>query len=173
MFPTTRLRRLRYNPAVRQLVRHTRLAPANLVMPLFVRLGSGVRQEIASMPGNFQVSPELLVEEIRALRDLGLGAVILFGIPTVKDAVGSDSTSSEGIIASAVRLAKQAVPEMLVITDVCLCEYTDHGHCGPLHETAGRMDVDNDATLELLARQAVIHAQAGADLIAPSGMMDG
>ena len=173
MFPTTRLRRLRYNPAVRQLVRHTRLSPANLVMPLFVRPGSGVRQEIASMPGNFQFSPELLVEEIRALRDLGLGGVILFGIPAVKDAVGSDSTSPEGIIAQAVRLAKQAAPEMLVITDVCLCEYTDHGHCGPLREIAGRMEVDNDATLEILARQAVVHAQAGADLVAPSGMMDG
>jgi len=173
MFPITRLRRLRYNPAVRQLVQHTRISPANLVMPLFVRPGSGVRQEIASMPGNSQVSPEILVDEIRVLRDLGLGGVILFGIPAMKDPLGSDSTSPEGIIATAVRLAKQAVPEMLIITDVCLCEYTDHGHCGPLHEAAGRTDVDNDATLELLARQAVIHAQAGADLIAPSGMMDG
>ena len=173
MFPTTRLRRLRYNPAVRQLARHTRLSAANLVMPLFVRPGSGVRQEIASMPGNFQFSPELLVEEILALRDLGLGGVILFGIPAAKDALGSDSTSPEGIIAQAVRLAKRAAPEMLVMTDVCLCEYTDHGHCGPLKELAGRMEVDNDATLELLARQAVVHAQAGADLVAPSGMMDG
>ena len=121
MFPATRLRRLRYNPAVRQLVRHTRPSPANLVMPLFVRPGSGLRQEIASMPGNFQMSPDLLVEEIRALRDLGLGGVILFGIPAVKDAVGSDSTSPEGIIAQTVRLAKQAAPEMLVKTDVCLC----------------------------------------------------
>ena len=125
------------------------------------------------MPGNFQLSPELLVEEIRALRDLGLGGVILFGIPAEKDAVGSDSTSPAGIIAQAVRLAKEAAPEMLVITDVCLCEYTDHGHCGPLRELAGRMEVENDATLEILARQAVIHAQAGADLVAPSGMMDG
>ncbi len=173
MFPTTRLRRLRYNPAVRQLVRQTRLSPSNLVMPLFVRRGRGVRQEIASMPGNFQLSPELLVEEIRALRDLGVGGVILFGIPAVKDAVGSDSTSPEGIIAEAVRLIKQAVPEMLVMTDVCLCEYTDHGHCGPLREIAGRVEVDNDATLEILARQAVVQAQAGADLVAPSGMMDG
>ncbi len=173
MFPTVRLRRLRYNPAVRQLVRHTRLSPANLVMPLFVRPGSGVRQEIVSMPGNFQLSPDLLIEEIRGLQQLGVGGVILFGIPASKDAVGSDSTSPQGIIAQAVRLVKQAVPEMLLITDVCLCEYTDHGHCGPLHETSGRVDVDNDATLELLARQAVIHAQAGAEVIAPSGMMDG
>jgi porphobilinogen synthase len=142
-------------------------------MPLFVRPGNGVQQEIASMPGNYQVSPDKLVEEMQVLRDMGLGGVILFGIPEFKDSVGSDSTSPDGIIAQGVSLAKQAAPEMLVITDVCLCEYTDHGHCGPLREIAGRADVDNDATLELLARQAVIHAQAGADLVAPSGMMDG
>jgi porphobilinogen synthase len=173
MYPTTRLRRLRYNPAVRQLIRHTRLSPANLVMPLFVRPGSGLRQEIGSMPGNFQMSPDVLVDEVRAIRDLGIGGVILFGIPAEKDNVGSDSTSSEGIIAQAVRLVRQAVPEILLMTDVCLCEYTDHGHCGPLRETGGRMDVDNDATLDILARQAVVHARAGADMVAPSGMMDG
>jgi porphobilinogen synthase len=125
------------------------------------------------MPGNYQLSPDLLVEEIRAVRDLGIGGVILFGIPDSKDAVGSDSTSPEGIIARSVEMAKRAVPEVLVATDVCLCEYTDHGHCGPLREIAGRMEVDNDATLEILARQAVVHARAGADLVAPSGMMDG
>jgi len=125
------------------------------------------------MPGNYQLSPDLLVEEIRALGDLGLGGVILFGIPATKDSVGSDSTSSEGIVAQAVQLAKQAVPDVLIATDVCLCEYTDHGHCGPLREIGGRMQVDNDAALEILARQAVVHAQAGADLVAPSGMMDG
>jgi porphobilinogen synthase len=173
MFPTTRLRRLRYNPAVRQLIRHTRLSPGNLVMPLFVRPGSGLRQEIASMPGNYQMSPDVLVEEIVTLDAVGVGGVILFGIPEVKDSVGSDSTSPEGIIAQAVRRIKQAAPRMLVMTDVCLCEYTDHGHCGPLAEVGGRTEVDNDATLEILARQAVIHAQAGADLVAPSGMMDG
>jgi porphobilinogen synthase len=142
-------------------------------MPLFVRPGKGLRQEIASMPGICQLSPDELVEEIRVLKDLGLGGVILFGIPAAKDAVGSDSTSPDGIIAQAVRLAKEAAGEMLVMTDVCLCEYTDHGHCGPLKEVAGRMEVDNDATLEILARQAVVHVQAGADLVAPSGMMDG
>jgi porphobilinogen synthase len=173
MFPTSRLRRLRYNPAVRQLVQSTRLAPANLLMPLFVRPGSGVRKEIASMPGNFQLSPDLLVEEIRELHDLGLGGVILFGIPEAKDAVGSDSTSPDGIIARSVEAAKRAVPDALVATDVCLCEYTDHGHCGPLREVAGRTEVDNDAALEILARQALVHARAGADLVAPSGMMDG
>ncbi len=173
MYPTTRLRRLRYNPAVRQLVQSTRLSPAKLLMPLFVRPGSGVRKEIASMPGNYQVSPDVLVDEVRAIRDMGLGGVILFGIPEEKDAVGSDSTSPEGIVARTVEMAKRAVPDVLVATDVCLCEYTDHGHCGPLREVGGRVDVDNDATLEILARQAVIHARAGADLVAPSGMMDG
>ncbi len=125
------------------------------------------------MPGNFQLSPDLLVDEIRAAGDLGLGGVILFGIPDAKDAVGSDSTSPKGIIARTVELAKRAVPDVLVATDVCLCEYTDHGHCGPLRQVGGRTEVDNDATLEILARQAVIHARAGADLVAPSGMMDG
>ncbi len=173
MFPTIRLRRLRYNPAVRQLVQSTRLSPGKLLMPLFVRPGSGVRKEIASMPGNYQLSPDLLVDEVRAIRDLGLGGVILFGIPAAKDAVGSDSTSPEGIIARTVEMVKRAVPEALVATDVCLCEYTDDGHCGPLGEVGGRMEVDNDATLEILARQAVVHARAGADLVAPSGMMDG
>jgi porphobilinogen synthase len=142
-------------------------------MPLFVRPGSGVRKEIPSMPGNFQLSPDLLVEEIRAIRDLRVGGVILFGIPAEKDAVGSDSTSPEGIIARALEMVKRATPDMLVATDVCLCEYTDHGHCGPLREVGGRIEVDNDATLDILGRQAVVHAQAGADLVAPSGMMDG
>ena len=150
----------------------TRFSPANLLMPLFVRPGSGLRKEIASMPGNFQLSPDLLVEEIRELHDLGLGGVILFGIPEAKDAVGSDSTSPDGIIARSVEAAKRAVPDALVATDVCLCEYTDHGHCGPLREVAGRTEVDNDAALEILARQAVVH-RAGANLVAPSGMMDG
>ncbi len=125
------------------------------------------------MPGIFQLSPDLLVEEIRQVRDLGLGGVILFGIPETKDAVGSDSTRPEGIIARTVEMAKRAAPDVLIATDVCLCEYTDHGHCGPLKEVGGRTEVDNDATLEILARQAVVHARAGADLVAPSGMMDG
>ena len=167
------MRRLRYSPAVRQLVRETRLSPADLVLPLFVRPGKNIRQEIAAMPGNAELSVDLLVEEIRAAADLGLGGVMLFGIPAEKDPLGSDATSPSGIIAEAVRAAKQAVPEMLIITDVCFCEYTDHGHCGPISQATGRPDVDNDATLELLARQAVVHARAGADMVAPSGMMDG
>ena len=154
-------------------MRQTRLSPASLVLPLFVRPGENVRQEISAMPGNYQLSPDLLADEIRLAADLGLGGVILFGIPDVKDATGSDATSDSGIIAQALRVAKRAAPELPVITDVCFCEYTDHGHCGPLSEATGRIDVDNDATLELLAKQAVVHARAGADVIAPSGMMDG
>jgi porphobilinogen synthase len=172
-FPTTRLRRLRYHPAVRHLVHQTRLSPAGLILPLFVRPGENVQREISAMPGNYQLSPDLLADEIRQAAELGLGGVILFGIPAEKDAAGSDATSDSGIIAQAVRAAKQAAPELLLITDVCFCEYTDHGHCGPLSDATGRTDVDNDATLKLLARQAVVHARAGADVVAPSGMIDG
>jgi porphobilinogen synthase len=173
MFPTTRLRRLRYHPAVRELVRETRLAPSNLVLPLFVRPGEGVREPIGAMPGVCQLSPDLLADEVSQAAELGLGGVILFGIPAQKDALGSDATSDAGIIAQAVRRAKQAAKDFLVITDVCCCEYTDHGHCGAIGRSTGRIDVENDATLELLAKQAVVHARAGADVIAPSGMMDG
>ena len=173
LFPTTRLRRLRYHPAVRRLVGQTQLSPSDLVLPLFVRPGKGVRQEISAMPGHAQLSPDLMAEELRQAADLGLGGVILFGIPEKKDAVGSDGTSESGIIAQAIRAAKKAAPDVLLITDVCFCEYTDHGHCGVLTETTGRMDVDNDATLQLLADQAIVHARAGADVVAPSGMMDG
>ena len=168
------MRRLRYHPLVRELVRETRLSPANFVLPLFVRWpGRTCKQEIGSMPGHFQWSPDRLAEEIRAIADLGLGGVLLFGIPEKKDATGSDSYSDNGIVQQGIRAVKQAAPNLLVITDVCFCEYTDHGHCGVLNEKTGRMDVDNDATLELLAKQAVSHAKAGADMVAPSGMMDG
>jgi porphobilinogen synthase len=172
-FPNTRLRRLRYHPRVRALVRKTTLAPGNLILPLFVRSGQGRRQEITSMPGNFQLSIDELVVEARVAHELGLGGVILFGIPDEKDAVGSDSYDDEGIVQRAVRAVNKAVPELLLMTDVCFCEYTDHGHCGVVNEKTGRKDVDNDATLELLGRQAVSHARAGADIVAPSGMMDG
>jgi porphobilinogen synthase len=173
MFPTTRLRRLRYNPSIRELVRETRLVPSNLVLPLFVRPGERVREPIGSMPGHFQISPDMLAEEISQAAELGLGGVILFGIPDKKDATGSDATSDAGIIAQAVRAAKQTAREFLVITDLCCCEYTDHGHCGIIGRTTGRLDVENDPTLDLLAKQAVVHARAGADMIAPSGMIDG
>jgi porphobilinogen synthase len=172
-FPTTRLRRLRYNPAIRSLVRATSLAPANFVLPLFVRPGEGVRQEISSMPGHFQMSPDVLAEEVRQLAGLGLGGILLFGIPADKDPRGSDAMSDHGIIPQAIRAAKQAAPDLLLITDVCFCEYTSHGHCGALASVAGRTDVDNDATLAMLGHQAVAHARAGADVVAPSGMIDG
>lgn len=172
-FPTLRLRRLRYSPAVRRLVRQTGLDPSRLVLPLFVRPGRGQRREIASMPGQAQLTPDLLAKEACEAQRLGLGGVLLFGIPAEKDALGSDATSDAGIVAEGVRAIKDAAPDLLVMTDVCFCEYTDHGHCGPLSEASGRIDVDNDATLPLLARQAVVHARAGADVVAPSGMMDG
>ena len=172
-YPTLRLRRLRYHPAVRELVRETRLAPANFILPLFVRPGEKIKQEISAMPGNYQLSPDMMVEELKEATDLGLGGAMLFGIPDVKDATGSDALSDSGIIATAIRAAKRAIPDLLIVPDLCFCEYTDHGHCGPVAEIGGRHEVDNDATLELLGRQAVVHARAGADMIAPSGMMDG
>jgi len=172
-FPSTRLRRLRYLPAVRELVREVQLSARRLILPLFVRSGSNLRQPIASMPGHFQLSIDQLRGEVRQAADLGVGGVILFGIPDHKDATGSDAYDESGIIQRGLRAAREAAPELLVISDVCFCEYTDHGHCGVIHEQAGRKNVDNDATLELLGRQAVSHARAGAEMIAPSGMMDG
>ncbi len=172
-FPSTRMRRLRYHPAVRSLVRDVTLTPANLILPLFVRSGENVRQPILAMPGHDQITPDLLPAEGREIADLGIGGVILFGIPAAKDADGSDATSDSGIIAQAVRRLKDAVPGLLVITDVCFCEFTDHGHCGALVERQGRIDVDNDKTLDMLVRQVLVHARAGADMVAPSGMMDG
>jgi porphobilinogen synthase len=172
-FPTTRLRRLRYHPAVRELVRETRLSPQNLVLPLFARPGRGEKRPISSMTGHFQLSPDLIAQEVKEAAELGLGGVLLFGIPAEKDLHGSDSYSDDGIVQQAIRAARQAAPEMLVISDVCFCEYTSHGHCGVVNDDTGRTDVDNDATLELLVRQAVSHARAGAHIVAPSAMMDG
>jgi len=172
-FPTTRLRRLRYHPAMRRLVQETQLSPHQFILPLFVRPGTNVRQPINSMPGHDQISPDQLARELDEVQQLGLGGVILFGIPAEKDATGSDSTSDAGIVQQAIAVAKKAAPDVLVMTDVCFCEYTDHGHCGIINDRTGRMDVDNDATLELIANQALSHARAGADVVAPSGMMDG
>ena len=172
-FPTTRLRRLRYNPAVRSLVRDIRLDPSTLILPLFVRTGTGIRLPIGSMPGHAQLSVDLLKDEVREAEALGLGGVILFGIPDKKDEVGSNSYCAGGIIQQGVRAAKEVAPDLVVVTDVCFCEYTSHGHCGIVNDKTGRPDVDNDATLELLAKQVVSHAEAGADMVAPSGMMDG
>jgi len=172
-FPTTRLRRLRYHASLRALVRETTLAPANLILPLFVRPGKNIRQPIASMPGQFQLSLDQLAVEAKEAQSLGIAGVILFGIPAKKDIAGSDSYCDQGIVQQAVRTVKEAAPQLLVVTDVCFCEYTSHGHCGLLEEQNGVKDVANDPTLELLGKQAVSHARAGADLVAPSGMMDG
>jgi porphobilinogen synthase len=174
-FPTVRLRRLRFEPMVRHLVRETILSPDRFILPLFVRSGEGIRQAIPSMPDHFQLSIDELVVEAEQAVSLGLGGIILFGIPETKDSIGSDAMSETGIIARAVRAVKKSVGnKLLVITDLCFCEYTDHGHCGVLREKPdGGYEVDNDATLENLVRQALVHARAGADILAPSGMMDG
>ena len=168
-FPKYRLRRLRKNELFRKMFRETRLSPDNLVLPLFVRPGKGVKQPISSMPGHFQLSIDLLVKEVEEARALGIPGVLLFGIPEKKDEMGSEGYAENGIVQRAVRAIKEKVEDMAVMTDVCLCEYTSHGHCGVVRD--GR--VMNDETLELLARQALSHANAGADIIAPSDMMDG
>jgi porphobilinogen synthase len=172
-FPTTRMRRLRYNPTLRSLIRETTLSPENLILPLFVRPGKGIMQPIGSMPGQYQLSLDQLALEAKEVQSLGIPGVILFGIPAEKDALGSDSYCETGIVQQAVKTVKDAAPQLLVMTDVCFCEYTSHGHCGQLEERGGVKDVANDPTLELLGKQAVSHALAGADLVAPSGMMDG
>ena len=166
-----RFRRLRINPAIREMVRETSVCASDFIYPLFVIEGKGVKKEISSMPGVFQMSLDEILKECEIVRNLGIKAVILFGIPSLKDSVGSDALSDDGIIATALRAIKDKFPDLVVITDLCFCEYTDHGHCGILdhvHQT-----VDNDATLEISAKQALIHARNGADMIAPSGMMDG
>jgi len=168
-FPEMRLRRLRDHGAVRALTRETHLSPSTFIYPMFVTHGQGLRQPIEPMPGCYQFSLDLLAEEVGEAAELGIPGVLLFGLPAEKDPVGSEGYDPEGIVQEAVRAIKREVPSMLVITDVCLCEYTDHGHCGIIKNG----HVDNDATLELLARTALSHVQAGADLVAPSAMMDG
>ncbi len=172
-YPLHRPRRLRSHPGLRDLVRESSLTLADLIYPMFVYHGTDLRREIASMPGQYQLSLDRFGEAVSEAAGLGIPAVLLFGIPAHKDALGSVASDDGGIVQEAVRLIKRQAPDLLVITDVCFCEYTDHGHCGPLKETGGRLDVDNDATLPLLADQAVSHARAGADMVAPSGMMDG
>ncbi len=170
-FPQTRMRRLRATAGLRGLVRETDLRAGQLVLPLFVAApATGEREPIATMPGVDRLSLAAAAEEARATAALGIGAVMLFGVPAEKDEHGSGAWDEEGVVQLATRAIKQAVPELLVLTDVCLCEYTSHGHCGVLREDGA---VDNDATLELLARTAVSHARAGADMVAPSDMMDG
>jgi porphobilinogen synthase len=172
-YPLHRPRRLRSHPRLRDLLSETRLAVDDLTYPLFVYHGKNLRREIASMPGQYQLSLDRLGEMIAEIAELGIPGIILFGIPEHKDARGSAAARDDGIVQEAIRVAKRTAPGLLVITDLCFCEYTDHGHCGPLTESGGRIDVDNDATLPLLVEQAVSHARAGADVIAPSGMMDG
>ena len=166
-----RFRRLRINPAIREMVRETSVCASDFIYPLFIVEGKSIKKEISSMPGVFQMSLDEILKECEIVRNLGIKAVILFGIPSLKDSVGSDALSDDGIIATALRAIKDKFADLVVITDLCFCEYTDHGHCGILdhvHQT-----VDNDATLEISAKQALIHARNGADMIAPSGMMDG
>ena len=165
-----RPRRLRRTPALRALVRETRIHPSMLVAPLFVRVGSGLREPIASMPGQARLSPDLAAEEAARLAELGVGGVILFGLPDAKDAAGSGASADDGIVQDVLRRIRALELPLVTIADTCLCEYTDHGHCGPL---AADGSVDNDAALERLATTAVSQARAGADIVAPSAMMDG
>lgn len=168
-FPSYRPRRLRRNANIRRMVRETHLRVDDLIYPMFSAFGENIKKEISSMPGIYQQSIENIVIEAQEVFDLGIPAVVLFGIPETKDAVGSDAYCETGIIQETVRAIKKTVPKLTVITDVCMCEYTDHGHCGLIKDG----DVDNDSTLELLAAEALSHAQAGADIVAPSDMMDG
>ena len=173
-FPGDRPRRLRRTPALRALVRETQLLPHNLALPLFAVAGKGVRRPIASMPGVAQLSVDVLVEEARRAHKLGVSAVLLFGIPDGKDATGSAAWDENGPVCNALKALKDSTPDLIAIADVCLCEYTDHGHCGPLvRDARGHLVVANDQTLPLLARASVAYARAGADIVAPSDMMDG
>lgn len=168
-FPTIRMRRLRRTENLRRMVRETRLSVDDLIYPMFVMPGENIKREISSMPGNYQFSVDLLVKECEEVQSLGIPAIILFGLPEFKDEKGSRGVADDGIIQRAVRAIKTEVPELTVITDVCFCEYTSHGHCGAVVNG----EVDNDATLQMLAEMALSHARAGVDIVAPSDMMDG
>ncbi|MFZ3073154.1 MAG: porphobilinogen synthase [Thermodesulfobacteriota bacterium] len=168
-FPNIRLRRLRKGETLRRMVRETEINVSDLILPLFVTYGKKTKKPIGSMPGHFQMSVDLIAKEAEQVKSLGIPAVILFGIPETKDPVGKVAYAAKGPVQEAIRAIKKAVPELLVITDVCMCEYTSHGHCGIIKNG----DVDNDSTLKLLAKEALSHAEAGADIVAPSDMMDG
>ncbi|NUO64946.1 MAG: porphobilinogen synthase [Gemmatimonadaceae bacterium] len=168
-FPEYRARRLRRTAALRNLVRETRIDASQLILPLFVRSGKGIRTPVESMPGVSQTSVDEMLKDARAARDAGVGGVLLFGIPDTKDAAGSSAWDEQGPVQEAVRALKRELPELVVVTDVCMCEYTDHGHCGVLRDG----EVVNDETIELLVQEALSHARAGADMVAPSDMMDG
>ena len=169
IFPKYRPRRLRKNELLRRMVRETTLSADDLILPLFVTFGRNVKKPIGSMPGHYQLSVDNLAKEAKEIKSLGIPAVILFGIPEHKDEIGSEAYNPKGIIQQAIKTIKNKAPELVVITDVCMCEYTSHGHCGIIKNN----DVDNDATIELLAKEALSHAKAGADMVAPSDMMDG
>ncbi len=168
-YPTTRLRRLRMSPVIRTMIRETEISPSDFIYPLFVCPGTKVKREVGSMPGVYQMSVDTIVRECAEVQSLGIPAVILFGIPEKKDEVGSEAYDDRGIIQQAIRAIKHDVPDMYIITDVCLCEYTSHGHCGIVRGD----EIVNDETLSLLAKQSLSHVQAGADMVAPSDMMDG
>jgi porphobilinogen synthase len=172
-FPTSRPRRLRQSPALRRLVSETQLNVAQLVLPLFARSGKKLRRAVEAMPGVFQLSPDEILREAASAHQLGVPAVLLFGIPDKKDAKASGAYATNGIVQQTVRLLKKELPGLLVITDVCLCEYMDHGHCGIVHKEKSGAKILNDPTLKLLAQTAASHAEAGADMVAPSDMMDG
>ena len=168
-FPLVRMRRLRQSVHIREMVRETSLAPDDFILPLFVRPGEGIKKEVTSMPGVYQMSMDKLMEECNAAYSDGVRAILLFGIPKHKDPMGTEAYDDNGIIPESIRALKSEITDLIVITDVCLCEYTDHGHCGVIKNK----DVDNDATLDLLVKESLAHARAGADIVAPSDMMDG
>jgi porphobilinogen synthase len=173
-YPNSRPRRLRHHPILRQMVQENHLRAQDLVYPLFVREGSNIRKEVSSMPEVYQLSPDTVVDEVGKALDVGVHSFLLFGIPSHKDATGSSALEENGIVPQAIRaIRKKHGDKPYLITDECFCEYTDHGHCGILNEKTGKLDLDGDATLPLLARQCVVHAQSGADMVAPSGMLDG
>lgn len=172
-FPSLRLRRLRQNPILRDLVRETQINVNDLILPLVVKGREGEKRPVSTMPGICQIPLNRLEEEIEEITQLGISSILLFGVPPHKNPHGTDSYDDDGIIQSAVRKIREISSDLLIITDVCFCEYTDHGHCGFLSDSSGRMDVDNDETLKLLVKQAVSHAEAGAHVVAPSGMIDG
>ncbi len=172
-FPSTRLRRLRQHEKIRCLIRETELSVNDLVYPLFIKYGNGPNTPITSMPGQYQITLKNLADEIEEITALNIPAILLFGIPAAKDATGSDAYNENGIVQQAIRLIKDIAPELLIISDICCCEFTDHGHCGIIDDSRGKLDINNDKTLTILQKQALAHVQAGADILAPSGMIDG
>lgn len=172
-FPATRPRRLRYNAKVRDLVRENHLTADDVIYPIFIKAGLKQKQALESMPGCYQFSLNDLADEVKKIAAAGVKSIMIFGVPAEKDSCGSDACSDSGVMQQSIKIIKQAAPELLIISDICFCEYTDHGHCGAINDKTGKMDVDNDETLAMLKQQAVSHAKAGADMLAPSGMMDG